>query len=106
MATRIYGESDDSWEIYIDEELRGKYKSSMDMAEHLALMIKQASTRIPIERIAEKFRVEVLPHLSDLLDHDPDNQFEGYVFAYIMAHQGWDWSNARDAEFLSMFSSR
>ena len=59
-----------------------------------------------IEEIAEKFRHEVLPHISDLLEHDPDNQFEGYVFGYIMAQDGWDWSNARDVEFLSLFSSR
>ena len=59
-----------------------------------------------IEEIAEKFRVDVLPHITDLLENDNGNQFEGYVFAYIMAHHGWDWSNARDAEFLSMFSSR
>ena len=106
MATKIYGESDDSWEIYINDELRGKYKSSMDMAEHLALMIEQSTAKVPIERIAEKFRVEVLPHIADLLDDDTCNQFEGYVFAYIMAHEGWDWSNARDAKFLEMFSSR
>ena len=58
-----------------------------------------------IEEIAAKFRREVLPHIGDLVD-DSSNQFEGYVFAYIMAHDGWDWSNARDADFLSMFSSR
>ena len=57
----------------------------------------------PIEEIAHKFRRDVLPHIRDLVD---DNQFEGYVFAYIMAHDGWDWSNARDVEFLSLFSSR
>lgn len=59
-----------------------------------------------IEEIAEKFRRNVLPHIGDLLDDDPSNQFEGYVFAYIMAHEGWDWSNSRDADFLSLFSSR
>ena len=106
MSKRIYWESDDSWAIYINDELRGKYKSSMGMAEHLALMIEQSSAKVPIERIAEKFRHEVLPHIRDLLEYDPDNQFEGYVFGYIMAHDGWDWSNARDVEFLSLFSSR
>ena len=58
-----------------------------------------------IEEIAAKFRREVLPHIGDLVD-DSSNQFEGYVFAYIMAHDGWDWSNSRDVEFLEMFSSR
>jgi len=57
-----------------------------------------------IEEIAAKFRREVLPHIGDLAD-DSSNQFEGYVFAYIMAHDGWDWSNSRDVEFLEMFSS-
>ena len=60
----------------------------------------------PIEEISEKFRRDVLPHISDLLDDDPNNQFEGYVFAYIMAHDGWDWSNSRDVDFLELFSSR
>ena len=59
-----------------------------------------------IEEIAEKFRRDALPHISDLLGDDPGNQFEGYVFAYIMAHDGWDWSNSRDVGFLELFSSR
>jgi len=58
-----------------------------------------------IEEIAAKFRRDVLPHIGDLVD-DSSNQFEGYVFAYIMAHQGWDWSNSRDVKFLEMFSCR
>jgi hypothetical protein len=58
-----------------------------------------------IEEIAAKFRRDVLPHIGDLAD-DSSNQFEGYVFAYIMAHDGWDWSNSRDVKFLEMFSSR
>jgi hypothetical protein len=56
-----------------------------------------------IEEIAAQFRREVLPHIGDIVD-DSSNQFEGYVFAYIMAHDGWDWSNSRDVEFLEMFS--
>ena len=60
-----------------------------------------------IEEIAEKFRRDVLPNISDLLDDDDhNNQFEGYVFAYIMAHDGWDWGNSRDVDFLELFSSR
>jgi hypothetical protein len=58
-----------------------------------------------IEEIAAKFRRDVLPHIAELVD-DSSNQFEGYVFAYIMAHDGWSWSNSRDVEFLEMFSSR
>jgi hypothetical protein len=57
-----------------------------------------------IEEIAAKFRREVLPHIGDLLEDDHSNQFEGYVFAYIMAHDGWNWSNSRNVEFLEMFS--
>ena len=41
MGSRVYGEGDDSREIYVNDVLRGKYKSSLNMAEHLALMIKQ-----------------------------------------------------------------
>jgi hypothetical protein len=40
MSIRIYGESDDSWEIHIDGVIRGKYKS-MDMADHLGCMISE-----------------------------------------------------------------
>jgi hypothetical protein len=58
-----------------------------------------------IEEIAAKFRREVLPYIDDLVD-DSSNQFEGYVFAYIMAHDGWDWSNSRNVDFLEMFSFR
>jgi len=41
MASRIYGESDGSWAIYIDDQLRGEYKSSLEMAEHLASLIEK-----------------------------------------------------------------
>lgn len=60
--------------------------------------------KLTIEEIAEKFRRDVLPHISDIVNYDSNNQFEGYVFAYIMAHDGWHWGNARDVEFLSLFA--
>lgn len=59
--------------------------------------------RIPIEDIAKKFRAQVLPNIMDLVEDDRDNQLEGYVFSFIMAHEGWDWSNSRDVDFLSLF---
>lgn len=58
--------------------------------------------RVPIEEIAKKFRERVLPNIMDLVD-DPSNQIEGYIFSFIMAHEGWDWSNSRDVDFLRMF---
>ena len=47
------GESDGSWAIYINDELRGKYRSSMAMAEHLALLIEE------MDRIERQKKVEV-----------------------------------------------
>ena len=66
------------------------------------ITVREVKT-LTIEQIAEKFRRDVLPHIADLVD-DSSNQFEGYVFSYIMAHDGWDWSNSRNVEFLEMFS--
>ena len=55
-----------------------------------------------IEEIASRFRREVLPHVVDLVD---DVEFEGYVFGFIIAHDGWSWANSRDVDFLEMFST-
>jgi hypothetical protein len=53
MSHLIYGESDGSWAIYINDELRGKYRSSMAMAEHLALLIEE------MDRVERQKKVEV-----------------------------------------------
>ena len=55
-----------------------------------------------IEEIAIKFRRDVLPHIVDLVG---EVEFEGYVFGFIMAHEGWAWVNSRDVDFLEMFST-
>jgi hypothetical protein len=60
---------------------------------------------VPIEEIAANFRRDVLPHIADLLLDDPNNQFEGYVFGYILAHRGWNWDSSRDSGFLDLFAS-
>jgi hypothetical protein len=96
------------WQVAVVE--KGGGRQTIEEFAHWHMGSEHITVRevrkLTIEQIAEKFRREVLPHIGDLLENDNGNQFEGYVFSYIMAHEGWDWSNSRNVEFLEMFSSR
>jgi hypothetical protein len=109
---RLFRKEDhDSYDVLVWCEGKWQFHDNVgedtarDWYSHSESQVYVRKVRKPtIEEIAAKFRREVLPHIGDLLEDDPSNQLEGYVFAYIMSHDGWDWSNSRNAEFLEMFS--